>query len=98
MLFMFTGRPRAGLAEADQQRALGVFRGWTPPSGMTIKAHYVAATGGDFVIVETSSVEAMIEAVAVWAPFITYEVVPIVEASDGAASMARGVTIRTQIV
>jgi len=98
MLFMFSGRPRVGLSEADQQRALAVFRGWKPPDGLAIKAHYVAATGGDFVIAETTSVEAMIEAVSAWAPFITYEVSPIVEVSEGAGGIARAVEARLQIL
>ena len=98
MLFMFGGRPRVGLGEADQQRALAVFRAWKAPDGLAIKAHYVTATGGDFVIAETTSVEAMIEAVSAWAPFQTYEVSPIVEVSEGTGSIARAVEARLQIL
>ncbi|HZR82208.1 MAG TPA: DUF3303 family protein [Candidatus Binatia bacterium] len=97
MLFMFRGQPRVGLTEAEQQRGLAVFRAWKPPEGLTIKAHYLTATGGDYVIVETSSVEAMIEAVSNWAPFITYDVSPIVEVGDASASLARALAVRSAI-
>lgn len=98
MLFMFRGEPKPGLTEEDQRRVLQVFRGWTPPAGIEIKAHYLAVSGGDYVIVEATSVAAMIEAVTNWAPYVTYQVTPIVEVADGVGAIDRAVSVRSAIV
>lgn len=98
MLFMFRGEPKPGMSEEEQERTLQVFRGWQPPAGMTIKAHYVGVSGGDYVVVEAASVEAMIEAVTNWAPFIRYTADPIVEVADAAGALDRAVSVRSAIV
>lgn len=97
MLFMFRGEPKPGMSEAEQQRVLEVFRGWKPPAGMTVKAHYIGVSGGDYVIVEATSVEAMIEAVTNWAPFVHYSADPIVEVARGVDAVGRAVSTRASI-
>ena len=98
MLFMFRGEPKPGMSEDEQKRALQVFRGWQPPAGMTIMAHYLGVSGSDYVIVEAASVEAMIEAVTNWAPFVNYTADPIVEVSQGVGALDRAVSGRAAIV
>jgi hypothetical protein len=98
MLFMCQGRPKPGLAPEDQQRAIQLFGAWTPPAGLQIRAHYAAANGGDYVIIETDSVEALIEATATWAPFLTYEVIPIVAVQEGVGSLSRAFTTRASLI
>ena len=98
MLFMFRGEPKPGMSEEEQKRALQVFRGWKPPAGMTVKAHYLGVSGGDYVIVEADSVEVMIEAVANWAPFVNYTADPIVEVTQGVGALDRAVSARAAIV
>ena len=60
MLFMCAGKARPGLSMEDRQKVLQLFRSWVPPAGLEIKGHYVNATGGDYVLVETDSVEPII--------------------------------------
>jgi hypothetical protein len=98
MLFMCCGEARPGLTEQEQDRALSIFRGWKLPAGMEIKAHYLAAGGGDFVVVETDSASALLEATATWAPLVNYRVFPIVEVQDGVDALARAVEGRLRIV
>lgn len=98
MLFMCQGRPKPGLSPDDQSRALRLFAGWAPPQGLEVRAHYAAAGGGDFVIVETDSVEALIEATAAWAPFLSYEVTPIVAVREGVGGLARACEARAKIL
>ncbi|HEY8515548.1 MAG TPA: DUF3303 family protein [Candidatus Binatia bacterium] len=89
MLFMCQGRPRPNISLDDRQRALKLYGAWQPPPGITIRGHYLGAHGGDFVILETDSIEALIEATGAWAPFIEYQVTPIVEAQAGVPMLAR---------
>ena len=80
MLFMCRGQAKPGLTAEDRQKVVQIFRGFAPPAGMQIQAHYVDTNGGDYVVVETSSAEALLEATAVWAPYIEYTVTPIMPA------------------
>jgi hypothetical protein len=98
MLFMCQGKARPGLSVEDQQKVLQLFASWKPPAGIEIKAHYLGAAGGDYVIVETSSVEALIEATSIWAPFVVYEVTPIVEAQLGVAGVTRADELRRSLL
>jgi len=98
MLFMCHGKPRPGLTAEDRRQALQLFGSWQPPAGMEIRAHYVAATGGDFIVVETASAEVLLEAIATWAPFVDYEVTPIVDVRSGVERIAHADTVRTQLI
>jgi hypothetical protein len=98
MLFLCHGEPKPGLSEADEMRALRVFASWKPPAGLEIKAHYAAATGGDYVIVETASAAALLEAATTWSPFLKYTFVPIVEVKEGMQAIASAATFRSAIV
>lgn len=98
MLFMCQGRPRPGLTQDDQKKALDLFRSWQPPAGLEIRAHYLGATGGDFIVIETDSLGALVEAVAIWAPFVTYEVTPIVAVQEGIECVARAESARTKLI
>ena len=76
MLFMCQGKTSPGCPD-ERQRVLQLFASWRRPPGWRSR-RTTLRTGGDYVVVETSSVEALIEATAVWAPFVDYEVTPIV--------------------
>ncbi len=97
MLFMCHGEARPGLTESELRRALQAFEGWKPPAGIEIKAHYVAAGAGDFVVIETSSASALIEAAATWAPFLNYRFYPIAEVGEGASRLKRATEVLAQI-
>ncbi|MEW6270175.1 MAG: DUF3303 family protein [Thermodesulfobacteriota bacterium] len=98
MLFMCQGKPRSNLSPDDRRKALKLFGSWQPPAGMTIKGHYIAAGGGDFVIVETDSAETLIEATGTWSPFVDYQVTPIAEAQAGVGMLARADETRTKLL
>ena len=98
MLFMCHGKPKPGLTAEEQTTALQLFGSWKPPQDLEIKGHYLAAAGGDFVIVETTSVPALIEAIAIWAPFHTYEVTPIVPVQEGVGNIARATETRSKLL
>jgi hypothetical protein len=98
MLFMCQGKAKPGLSPEDQQKVVGLFAAWRPPAGLEIKAHYVSATGGDFVVVETDSVTALLEATALWAPYVVYEVTPIIAVADGVGSIRRADETRRALV
>jgi hypothetical protein len=98
MLFMCAGKARPGLSMEDRQKVLQLFRSWVPPAGLEIKGHYVNATGGDYVLVETDSVEPIIEATAMWAPFVEYEVTPIIAVQDGIGRLARAEETRRALL
>lgn len=98
MLFMCQGTAKPGLSTEQRQQVLRLFAAWTPPPGLEIKGHYVSASGGDFVIVETASVECLIEATATWAPFVDYVVTPIVAAQDGVGGIERAEAARPALL
>ena len=98
MLFMCHGKARPGQSAEDRQKVLRIFAGWTPPAEMKIQAHYVDACGNDYVVVETSSAEALIEATSVWAPFIDYTVTPIVAAPSAVERIRSAESTRQQLL
>ena len=98
MLFMCQGTTRPGLSADERQKVLQLFAGWTPPAGLDIKAHYVSAEGTDYVIVETTSAATLIEATAIWAPFVSYAVTPIVAAQDAVAEIKRAEDKRRTLI
>ena len=98
MLFMCHGKPKPVLSTDDRRQVLKLFAGWQPPAAMQIKAHWVAADGTDFVVVETDSVAALIEATGIWAPYIEYDVTPIAEAAEAVGGIARAEDVRSAIL
>ena len=98
MLFMCQGTMKPGLSVDERQKVLQLFATWTPPAGLEIKAHYVSAAGGDYVIVETTSAEVLIEATAIWAPFVSYEVTPILAAQDAVGGIRRAEDTRRTLI
>lgn len=98
MLFMCHGKARPGLSAEERKKVVQIFRGWTPPAGLAIQAHYVDASGGDYVILETSSAEALLEATSVWAPYIDYAVTPITPAASAVERIESAEQTRQQLL
>lgn len=96
MQFMCIGKWR-GLGEDGQQRMLAVYEGWKPPKGLQILQHWVTPSGGDFVVVEVESPEALGEGIANWAPFIDYEVYPISPIGDAFPGLKRAMLERADL-
>ena len=98
MLFMCHGRSRPGLSAEDRQKVVRIFEGWTPPAEMKIVAHYVDPCGSDFVVVETTSAEALLEATAIWAPYVDYTVTPVVAAASAVERIRSAEQTRQQLL
>jgi hypothetical protein len=86
------------LSTDERSQVLKLFAGWQPPAGLEIKGHWVSANGSDFVVVETDSVAALVEATAIWAPYVDYEVTPITAAPDAVGGIARAEDARRALV
>ena len=98
MLFALTWEPTPGLSEDRDKRTLQLFAKWTPPSGFEFKGFYDYADGdGGIAIVETSSAEATLEAVAPWATFFRFQMRPIVPADKAAAIYQKSVAWRDTV-
>ena len=98
MLFMCHGKAKPGLAAEDRQKIVRIFEGWTPPADLRIQAHYVDTSGGDYVVIETTSAEALLEATSIWAPFIDYTVTPIMVAPSAVERIRSAEQTRSQLL
>lgn len=98
MLFMCHGKARPGLTADDRQKVVQIFRGWTPPAELTIQAHYIDPSGNDYVILETGSAEALVEATSVWAPYIDYTVTPITVAPSAVERIENAEQTRQRLI
>jgi hypothetical protein len=98
MLFMCRGQAKPGLSIEDRQKVVQLFGAFTPPAGVQIQAHWVDTNGGDYVVIETSSAEALLEATAIWAPFIDYTVTPIMPATAAVERIQSAEQVRQQIL
>jgi Domain of unknown function (DUF3303) len=68
-------------SEESQKRSLQLFQGWEPP--FEFKHHWARANAdGGIAIVETDSAEALLEGIAPWTPFFTFDITPIVAIED----------------
>ena len=76
MLFSALYKPRSPSEEAEK-RSLQLFMSWQPP--FEFKAHYARGDGeGGIAIIEADTAEQVIEGIAPWVPFFTFEVTPVV--------------------
>ena len=64
--------------EESQKRSLKLFTSWTPPAGLTFKAHY-ASTEGGIAIVEAESAAAVLEGIGPFTPFFDFKALPVVD-------------------
>ena len=84
MLFQVNYTTRSGGSaqqnEASAKRSLALFGKWSPPAGMEIKSFYARADGkGGTVIVETNSVEALLDGPTKFSAINEFEIVPILD-------------------
>jgi hypothetical protein len=69
---------------------------WTLAPSRIAAAHRSNANGG-IAIVETDSVEAILEGIAPWTPFFTFEIAPIVATEDAMPLFAKTNTWRDSV-
>ncbi len=83
MLFLTTYMPRGEGSEEAAKRVQQIYSQWKPPAGVEIKAFYSLADGsGGIVISEATSAAAILEAISPFAPYLEYNVTPIVEIAE----------------
>jgi hypothetical protein len=88
MLFGVLYSPRDNVTEETQKRGLRLFTNWSPP--FEFKANYARGDGkGGIAIVETDSVEAIIEGVSPWGPFFEFEVTPVMDIQAAVPALQR---------
>jgi Protein of unknown function (DUF3303) len=76
--------------EEKQKRVLQLFTNWKVPEGFEFKAHYARADGnGGIAIVEASSVAALLEGIAPWAPFFHFETSAVMDIMDAVPILMR---------
>ncbi|MGH9385376.1 MAG: DUF3303 domain-containing protein [Vicinamibacterales bacterium] len=79
MLFALTWVPTPGSTEERDKRTLQLFQRWSPPAGFEFQGFYDYADGnGGLAIVEVSSADVILEAIAPWATFFQFQIRPIV--------------------
>jgi len=88
MLFAALYSPHSSGTEETQKRALQLFTQWSPP--FEFKAHYASGDGkGGISIIESDSVEAIIEGINAWVPFFEFEVTPVMDIEAAVPALQR---------
>jgi hypothetical protein len=83
VLFLTTYMPRGEGSEEAAKRVQQIYSQWKPPAGVEIRAFYSLADGsGGIVISEATSAAAILEAISPFAPYLDYNVTPIVEIAE----------------
>lgn len=97
MLFEISYKVRTGGNESSDKRIMQIFSKWKPPAGMVVKAHYARTMASGFIIAEADSVAPIIEANAVYAIWLDYEVTPIIDIADAVPALERAYAWRESI-
>ena len=98
MTFAVTWVPTSGITEDRDKRTLKLFTNWAPPAGFEFKAFYdYADANGGIAIVETSSAEAILEALAPWATFFVFQVRPLVATDKSTPIFQKGIAWRDSV-
>ena len=96
MLFGVLYSPRDNVTEETQNRGLRLFTNWSPP--FEFKANYSRGDGkGGIAIVETDSVEAIIEGISPWVPFFEFEVTPVMDIQAAVPALQRAQEWRASV-
>jgi hypothetical protein len=83
VLFLTAYMPRGEGSEEAAKRVQQIYGQWKPPAGVEIKAFYSLADGsGGIVISEATSAAAILEAISPFAPYLDYNVTPIVDIGE----------------
>ncbi len=89
MLFATVYTSRGEGSEEAAKRVQQIYSQWKPPAGVEIKAFYSMADGsGGIVISEATTAAQILEAISPFAPYMEYNVTPIVVI--GEAAVVRG--------
>jgi hypothetical protein len=88
----------SGNAEADVKRSLSIFSKWSPSAGSTFHQFVGRVDGeGGFAVVETDDPMDILRDVSLFAPWLKYEVHPVVDIADVARVGAEAIKIRDSV-
>jgi hypothetical protein len=84
--------------EADVSRVLEVFSKWVPPSDQTFHQFVTRADGqGGFAVVETDNLAGVALNNFKFAPYLNFEVHPVLDIEEGVGLMAEAAEFRKSI-
>jgi hypothetical protein len=96
MLFAALYWQRDNVTEQTQKRSLQLFASWSPP--FEFRANYSRGDGrGGIAIIESDSVEAIIEGISPWVPFFEVEVTPVMDIQAAVPALQRAYDWRDSI-
>ena len=98
MLFAvnYTNHPHGN--EVLDKRTFKLLAAWKPPAGFDMKGWYDYADGsGGVAIVDVSSADVLLEAVAPWSTFLAFSVKPLVSVERSTPIFEKGIAWRDSV-
>jgi hypothetical protein len=96
MQFGFIYRVRDNITESAEKRTLQLFTNWEPP--FTFLHHWAFADGGGgFGVVETDSPAALMEGIAPWIAYFSFELMPVLEIEQAVPIFAKVIEWRDSV-
>lgn len=84
--------------EESERRSLEVFQRWQPPAGADFQGFYgFADSSGGVAIVEVDSAATLARTTAPWAPWLAFQVTPIVPIEEATAIGSEAVSFRESV-
>jgi hypothetical protein len=99
-LVSWTARPGGSAAdnEAAVKRSLAVFGKWAPPSDATFHQFLARADGdGGYAVVETDNPASVAEGPAKFSPYFEFDVVPVLDITDGVQIINEAIEFRDSV-
>jgi Domain of unknown function (DUF3303) len=88
----------SGSTEAGAKRSLSIFSKWSPSAGATFHQFVGRVDGeGGFAVVETDNPTDILRDVSLFAPWLKYEVYPVVDIAEVATLGTEAIKIRESI-
>lgn len=85
-------------SEEAERRSLALFQQWQPPEGADFKGFYGFADGtGGAAIIEADSAATLARTTAPWAPWLSFEIRPILPIEEAAAIAGEAVAYRDSV-
>ena len=98
MKYVITWETRANVSEDLQARVLQVFSKWQPSEAV----NYLQFVGrvdwrGGFAVVETDDPDALSKDAAIFAPFLDYQIHPVLDIQEAAAHAGEAIEFRSSV-
>ena len=100
--YLVSWRVRPGASAADNEaavkRSLDVFGKWSPPADITIHQFVLRLDGtGGYTVVETDNAASVAEGPAKFAPYFDFEIVPVMDVTEGVAVISDAIDFRSSV-